>query len=128
MNDVTDPRAWVAKAEDDYALALASMRRRKPILYGACFHAQQCAEKYLKAVLVARKQRFPKVHDLNELQNLCAKAGILVEMDKDKLQRLTTWAVHVRYPGLPIDTADAKEALATAKVIRKFIRQQLGYK
>jgi HEPN domain-containing protein len=43
-------REWVAKAEEDYLAALDLARRRKrPLWSGVCFHAQQCAEKYLKA-------------------------------------------------------------------------------
>jgi HEPN domain-containing protein len=43
---------WVAKAEEDFDLA---KRERavspKPAFDAICFHAQQAAEKYLKAVL-----------------------------------------------------------------------------
>jgi HEPN domain-containing protein len=43
---------WVAKAENDFATALRESRVRKNPNYDAvCFHAQQCAEKYLKARL-----------------------------------------------------------------------------
>lgn len=60
MSEVTDPLAWVMRAEEDYAIATASLRRKRTWTYGACFHAQQCAEKDLKAMLVARGQPFPK--------------------------------------------------------------------
>ncbi len=60
MSGVTDPLAWVALAEEDYALAKSSLRRKAPLLYGACFHAQQVAEKYLKALLIARGYTFPR--------------------------------------------------------------------
>ena len=43
---------WVAKAESDLASALRDWRARKAPNYdAACFHAQQCTEKYLKALL-----------------------------------------------------------------------------
>jgi hypothetical protein len=45
---------WVAKAEDDFALLVRESRVRKHPAHDAiCFHAQQCAEKYLKARLSA---------------------------------------------------------------------------
>lgn len=47
MSDPTNPLDWVVKAEEDYTLARSSLRRKAPLLYGAGFHAQQCAEKYL---------------------------------------------------------------------------------
>ncbi len=43
---------WVEKAEGDYASAHRELRARKnPNYNAACFHEQQCAEKYLKARL-----------------------------------------------------------------------------
>lgn len=40
---------WVAKAEGDLTSALRDWRARKvPNYDAACFHAQQCAEKYLR--------------------------------------------------------------------------------
>jgi len=45
-------REWVAKAEGDFAIVERESRaRRDPSYDGLCFHAQQCAEKYLKARL-----------------------------------------------------------------------------
>lgn len=52
MTEINDPLAWVARAEEDFALARSAWRRKQPLTYGACFHAQQCAEKYMKALLV----------------------------------------------------------------------------
>lgn len=47
---------WIRKAEQDFEYARMGIRRRKSPLYdGVCFHAQQCAEKYLKAFLVRHK-------------------------------------------------------------------------
>jgi HEPN domain-containing protein len=48
MNSEDDPRAWVAKAEEDFEMARLALRRKKPLTDPACFHAQQCAEKYLR--------------------------------------------------------------------------------
>jgi HEPN domain-containing protein len=43
---------WVDKAEGDMAIAKRELRARKQPNYDAvCFHAQQCVEKYLKALL-----------------------------------------------------------------------------
>ena len=37
---------WVEKAEGDFAMLMRESRARKnPSYDGACFHAQQCAEK-----------------------------------------------------------------------------------
>ena len=58
MSDPTDPLAWVHRAEEDYLLARSALRRKVPLTYGTTFHAQQCAEKYLKALLVSCRQAF----------------------------------------------------------------------
>lgn len=59
MNELTDE--WVEKAEGDFATAGREMRaRRRPNFDAACFHAQQVAEKYLKAFLQEHDQSFPK--------------------------------------------------------------------
>ncbi len=44
---------WVEKAEGDFATAGRELRAAPaPNFDAACFHAQQCAEKYLKACLI----------------------------------------------------------------------------
>ncbi|MBI3912767.1 MAG: HEPN domain-containing protein [Chloroflexi bacterium] len=101
MNETTDPRVWIEIAEEDLATAELVLRRKTPLLRPACFHSQQCAEKYLKAALVAHRRTFPKTHDLYALSELCAKAGVLFEMDKDNLDLLSSHAARVRYPGRP---------------------------
>ncbi|NQT94624.1 MAG: HEPN domain-containing protein [Lentisphaerae bacterium] len=59
---------WVSKAEGDFAIVEREMRARKnPSYDGVCFHAQQCAEKYLKARLSEAGIHFEKVHDLPAL-------------------------------------------------------------
>ncbi len=123
---INDPSEWVARAEEDYAVPLLVIRRKKPWLHTACFHAQQAAEKYLKAILVSRKHKFPKVHDLIELSKQCSNAGIFLELDVDKLDALSHYAIRVRYPGMPLAIEDAKEAIATARLVRRFVRKLLG--
>ena len=56
---------WVEKAEGDFATAEREARARKSPNYdGVCFHAQQCAEKYLKALSVEADLPFLRTHDL----------------------------------------------------------------
>ena len=58
MND--EPlEEWLERAEEDYYQARVALRKRKHLAYNsACFHAQQCAEKYVKAFLVRRGIKF----------------------------------------------------------------------
>jgi len=128
MSDETDPLAWVERAEEDYAVLRASLRRKKPLLYSACFHAQQCAEKYLKAILVSRGAAFPKVHDLLLLRDLCEQVGVLVAVEAQHLNTLSDHAVRARYPGDDPTPDEAREALAIAQTVRRFARRFLGIK
>jgi HEPN domain-containing protein len=126
MSEITDPLAWVARAEEDYLLARSALRRKKPLTYGVCFHAQQCAEKYLKAALVAKGQAFPKIHDLLVLNDLCGRAGLLLGIDADQLDTLSSYEVRTRYPGEEPTPEEAGQALQIAKAVRRFVRTSLG--
>ena len=126
MSGINNPRAWVEKAEEDFTLARSALQRKKPLITGACFHAQQCAEKYMKALLVSRKAGFPMTHDLLVLNDLCSDAGIFLEIEPKLLNTLTDYAVRTRYPGEGPTLSDAKEAMEIAKSIRSFARSFLG--
>jgi HEPN domain-containing protein len=126
MSDERDPSAWVAKAEEDYAVARACARHKPVWAYGACFHAQQCAEKYLKAILVAREQSFPRIHDLLRLSALSEAAGIALPMDTTRLDTLSFYAVLTRYPGETPTLDEAREAVKIAQEVRRFARRTLG--
>ncbi len=128
MSDVNDPMSWVEYADNDLAIARAALRRREPFAHISCFHAQQCAEKYLKAMLVAKGQRIPKIHDLIALSEQCTRVDILVAVDVKLLNTLSDHAVRSRYPGDAPTLEDAREALEIAKAVRRFARQYFGLK
>jgi HEPN domain-containing protein len=125
MSDWTEPRAWIERAEEDYVLARWAMRRKTPLTYGAAFHAQQCAEKYLKALLIAHRQASPRTHDLAALGDLCLRNGIVLPVEQDALDRLTSYSVQVRYPGETPELPEVEEALRIAQTIRRFARKML---
>ena len=128
MSDERNPLDWIAIADEDLAVAQLAIRRKKPLTDIASFHAQQCAEKYLKAMLVTRKLPFPKTHDLILLTNLCAQAGIFVGIDPKKLNTLSDNAVRARYPGAAQTLDEARGAITIAQPVRKFTRQYLNVK
>jgi HEPN domain-containing protein len=67
-------RQWNEKAEHDIRNAEHTLTLKKNCPFDTvCFHAQQCAEKYLKALLVSRSIPFPKTHDLRILMQLVPK-------------------------------------------------------
>jgi HEPN domain-containing protein len=99
MSDPANPADWVEKAEEEYEIARLLGRRKKLLTDGITFHAQQCAEKYLKGLLVLHSQIPPKTHDLGTLYELCLVQSILVPICTADLQRLSDYAVRSRYPG-----------------------------
>lgn len=128
MKKADEALEWVKYAEEDLVLAKTALQRRKPLTIGSCFHSQQCAEKYFKAILVSKNIEFPKTHDLLILNTLCTDAGIFTGFTKDDLGRLSGYAVRARYPGNQPTPEEAKDALAIAMNIRKFARMFLGVK
>jgi len=125
MSDPTDPLARVARSDGDYQLARAVLRRKRPLFGHVCFLAQQCAEKSLKALLVAKGQTFPRTHDLVLLANLNTQTGVLLPVASADLRELTRHAVVTRYPGHDPTPEDAREALTTARAICTFVRRLL---
>ena len=126
MTAVNELKSWIENAEEDFSASKALIQLRKPLASGACFHAQQCAEKYFKALLISKDIDFPKTHDLPTLDTMCNNAGILTGVDLQQLTDLTEYAVRRRYPGNQPTLDEAKSAIKTATIIRKFSRSFLG--
>ena len=119
-------KEWIAKAEGDCASAMREYRARNyPNYDSACFHAQQCLEKYLKAVLIKNRIPFSKVHDLEVLLDLCLAVYPLWEPMRNDMQLLTQYAVQFRYPGESADKEDARQAVSAMKSSLADIRQVL---
>lgn len=90
----------MAKAEGDFTTAGREIGAvESPNYDAACFHAQQCAEKYLKARLVEAGIEFSKPHDLGALLDLLVPVEMIWESLRFELDSLTDRAVEVRYPG-----------------------------
>lgn len=122
-----EAKEWIAKAEAGYKAALDLARRRKdPLPEAVCFHGQQCAEKYLKAFLIAQQTPFPKIHDLIALKTLCVARDGSFELIQDLLLSLEGYDVAIRYPGETATIEDSREAVAAVKQVRRFIRARLG--
>lgn len=118
---------WVTKAEGDFATALRELRARKvPNYDAACFHAQQCAEKYMKARLQEEGIAFPKTHDLERLLDLLLPIEPTWDTMRADLILLTQDAVEVRYPGTLTTRDEAKESLRICKNVRTKTRTSLG--
>ncbi|OGP59760.1 MAG: hypothetical protein A2V67_03170 [Deltaproteobacteria bacterium RBG_13_61_14] len=120
-------RQWIEKAEHDLRNAEHTLKLKKNCPFDTvCFHAQQCAEKYLKSLLIARGIAFPKTHDLRAIIQL-APAEIELGLEMDLLFTLTQYAVNGRCPEEeePITRQEAKQAVAVARQVREAVRSKL---
>ena len=118
---------WVDKAEGDWGSAGRDYRAcRSPHFDGACYHAQQCVEKYLKAQLQEAALASPKTHDLEDLLELLLPVQPTWDSMRPALQRLTLYSVLFRYPGKTATRADAREAVMLCQRVRETIRLSLG--
>jgi HEPN domain-containing protein len=120
---------WIEKAEGNYDSARVLMRQRKHLVPDVvCNQCQQCAEKYLKALLVRHGLSFPKTHDLTQLKNLIKSIDADILLIAPALETLNPYGIDVRYPGLQATAGDAREAVVAMKAVRKFARAKLGLK
>ena len=100
--------------------------RKNPNYDDVCFHAQQCAEKYLKARLCEAAIDFPKTHSLTSLLDQALYAEPLWEAYREHLAYLSVYAVDFRYPGLSADKRQSTQARRLCRDFRKAARQSLG--
>lgn len=120
-------REWVANGEADLMTAERERRApQAPNYDAAAFHAQQAAEKYLKARLLEADIGFPRTHDLGAILNLVLPVEPGWGHVRDELDTLTDLAVEVRYPGTSADAQDAASAVQTANKVRALVRASLG--
>ncbi len=103
-----DPREWMNRARSD--LTLAKNRLAGVYLADLCFHAQQAAEKAVKALMIERDIEFPYVHDLTHLLGLLSEAGFVVPEEILAAKELTRYATFTRYPGLGDRVSDRQYA------------------
>lgn len=118
---------WLLKADEDLAAARLLMTERQDLRYTSAFHAQQAAEKYLKAALVWHQIEFPKTHDMGLILALLAKADSEIISAVSAAEELTVYGVDVRYQGeLPDPTAtQVREAFSIAERIRAAVLTRL---
>lgn len=110
---------WVERAESDFRVAQReSMVSVDPSYDAVCFHAQQCIEKLMKAVLIDRGQAPPRTHDLLALASQLAVVVPSWSWAAAELSTLSAAAVGFRYPGDPAEHEDADDMLDICRRVR----------
>ena len=124
-------QGWLQKAEGDLLAANRLIEVEQEDYFTTTFHAQQAAEKFLKAFLVCHQIPFPKTHDIQQLLELSAQAAPSLKSELALASMLSPFGVEFRYPGEePADFETAQLSLQEAKrvkaVVLKHLRDYLG--
>ncbi len=120
-------REWIVKAENDLKNASNTLKMGIDCPTDTvCFHAQQCAEKYLKALLTLKGIPFPKTHDIPSLMALLPHE-IPILLSEVEQELLTEYAVVTRYPGGFDEPtlSESRKAVGLARKLRKAVRALL---
>ncbi len=118
---------WLQRAYSDLNLGKAALRTKGVLPEDACFHAQQCAEKALKALLISLEQPFPHAHAIEVLLDLLKTRDLDVPHNVDQAFELSQYAVQTRYPGEweAVTKAEATRALERAAMVLEWVKNQL---
>lgn len=116
-------KAYLAKGLEDEAVLkeLLTNQRISDSVFG--FHAQQAAEKYLKAVLAIDQARPQKSHDLRSLADQCAQAGHPLPDENEEVLELSPFAVQERYPFALTPPIDRQDTLENVSELRRWVEQ-----
>lgn len=120
-------REWVAKADNDLANAAHTLTMgEKCPTDTVCFHAQQCVEKYLKALLTLLGVDAPRTHSV-DLLLVRIPDRARPKVTGEEQDRLTEYATVTQYPGdyEPISLAEARRAVRLARRVRGDVRKRL---
>ncbi len=109
------PEDWLRYARSDLEIAHVAPSADM-MLESLCFHAQQTAEKALKAVLIHVDIEFPRTHSIPRLLDLLPP-DIEIPQGVQDAASLTDYAVFSRYPGdlEPVDGEEYQDAIRLAE-------------
>jgi HEPN domain-containing protein len=117
---------WLNFAQEDLDYARQALTVTHLATGVACFHAQQAAEKALKAALLLDGAEPPRTHDLERLTELLAAAR-RTTLPSD-IAWLTPFAVAHRYPGAEEEAsrADLERAVRIAEAAVSWVKAVIG--
>lgn len=118
---------WLRKAANDLRTGETMVSVEPPVVDTACFHAQQCVEKCLKAFLTFAERHVEKTHSLPRLVALCSEVDATFGQLEDTAVELTDYAVAERYPDdwREIPIGEATTAVKLAADTMNFVRAKL---
>ena len=111
---------WLKVAKDDLDL-IKEILNRIHLTHLIAFHAEQCVEKSLKAVLEEFEQEIPKIHNLEKLLSL-VKSYIDLDIDISIIEKLDKLYIDSRYPSDLGLLPDGKPSLIDASEFYEFAK------
>lgn len=127
MDNQNPAKKWIGYATNDLSWTKSNLNEQ--VWYGACFTAQQAAEKALKAYLISKGKVIKKIHDLRVLLEKCRNIDPEFEDLREQCNTLNAFYTPARYPdiGEYVDFTEekAQESYQFAKEIVKFVTEKL---
>jgi HEPN domain-containing protein len=124
-----NPHDWLLKADRDFGLASHASVHTPEYPDLICYHCQQAAEKFLKALVIHHGLPLRKTHDLEDLLDLLSPIEVSISIEfYENARKINDYGVQIRYPdpsGDPSE-ADVVEALAASKFFRDFAILVIG--
>ena len=120
--------AWIVSAENDLTTGYAALAASMPSYETVSFHAQQGAEKALKALLVRHQVEFAKTHDIAALLALAERVAPGIAGTLAPAEVLSARAVESRYPsrGEAIGREEAGRDLQLGAEVLNHVRTRLA--
>lgn len=118
---------WLEHARSDLQLGRVALHTQGVLPEDACFHAQQCAEKALKGLLIYLSIAFPHTHALEVLLDLLKVNNLDIPHNVDEADELSQYAVQTRYPGEwePVTKSEARKALERAAIVLAWVESKI---
>ncbi|MBU4211599.1 MAG: HEPN domain-containing protein [Kiritimatiellae bacterium] len=119
---------WIVHARSDLRYAKRGLDDRFILGAHVCFHAQQAAEKAVKALLLAHGRDFPFTHDIETLIHLLKHYHIPIPSCVLRAGSLTPYAAELRYPGdmdEDITQDEVRKAVRLAEQVVHWIKKAI---
>ena len=122
-----EPQAWLEQADEHLAAARNALTASLALPGAAAFHAQQAAEKALKAHLASREEVPLAARDLPELLRLCRQLDEEFGLLENAIATLQPYYARYLRSGPPVEPryAQAETAVELGTGVVEFVRARV---
>lgn len=120
--------SWLNKANEDLLFAKTNLQEGFEFYPQICFYLHQSAGKYLKAYILSSGLNLPRVHDLTQLVQMCAKNDQEFSRFGESVKLLNPFYIGTRYPDsmISITRPDAEKALREVEEVAEFVKGKIS--